>query len=108
MKISYKTKLGTCWHGDSLKVMPKKIEDKSVDLIFTSPPYALLKKKTYGNVEQNEYVGWFRHFANEFHRILKDSGSLIINIGSAWNKGIPTKSLYSSFIFSFIFSFILR
>ena len=94
MKISYKTKMGQCWFGDALKILPKKIEDNSINLIMTSPPYALLKKKDYGNVEQNEYIEWFRYFANEFHRILKEDGSLVINIGSAWNKGIPTKSLY--------------
>lgn len=89
----YSTDKGECWSGDSLKLM-KNIKNSSVDLIFTSPPYALLKQKEYGNVSQKEYVKWFRGFADEFFRVLKDSGSLVINIGSSWIKGKPIKSLY--------------
>ena len=72
----------------------KKIPDESIDLVVTSPPYGLLKKKEYGNEDQNDYVKWFRPFAKELHRVLKSSGSLVINIGGAWQKGQPTRSLY--------------
>tara|TARA_Y100001980_G_C14477258_1_gene256365 strand:- start:50 stop:982 length:933 start_codon:yes stop_codon:yes gene_type:complete len=92
-KLIYQKKYGSCWSGDSIKLM-KSIPSSSIDLIFTSPPYALLTKKSYGNVSQSEYVDWFRPFANEFHRILKDSGSFVLNIGSSWIKGQPTKSIY--------------
>lgn len=61
---------------------------------MTSPPFGLVRKKDYGNADANEYVEWFRDFGAEFHRILKDSGSLVIDIGGAWNKGVPTRSLY--------------
>ena len=74
--------------------MLKKLDDESVDLIVTSPPYGLLKKKEYGNENQEDYVKWFRPFAKELHRVLKTTGSLVLNIGGAWQKGQPTRSLY--------------
>ena len=61
---------------------------------MTSPPFGLVRKKDYGNVEANEYLDWFKPFAIEFHRVLKDDGSLVIDIGGAWNKGYPTRNLY--------------
>lgn len=90
----FKTKFGTIYHGDSLDLMPERIKDKSVDLIMTSPPFGLVRKKSYGNVNSDEYVNWFRQFGQEFRRILKDSGSLVIDIGGAWISGQPTRSLY--------------
>lgn len=61
---------------------------------MTSPPFGLVRKKDYGNVDADEYVDWFKPFAKAFHRVLKDSGSLVIDIGGAWNKGYPTRNLY--------------
>ena len=63
-------------------------------MIVTSPPYALVFKKEYGNIDAKDYVKWFMDFAKEFYRILKDDGSLVINIGGSWNKGEPTRSTY--------------
>jgi site-specific DNA-methyltransferase (cytosine-N4-specific) len=67
----------------------------SVDLIVTSPPFALLREKEYGNKSQDEYVAWFQEFADEFWRVLRPSGSLVVDLGSSWEKGTPTKSLYA-------------
>jgi DNA modification methylase len=92
-KPFYYTNWGASYKADSLKLM-KKIPDNSINLIVTSPPYALVFKKEYGNVDAEDYVGWFMEFAKEFNRILKDDGSLVIDIGGAWNKGVPTRSLY--------------
>ncbi|MCI0462531.1 MAG: site-specific DNA-methyltransferase [Gemmataceae bacterium] len=89
----YTTPLGRAYLGDSLDVLPP-FADASVNLIVTSPPYALHFKKEYGNVEQGQYVNWFLPFAREFHRLLKDDGSLVIDIGGAWQPGQPTRSLY--------------
>ena len=61
---------------------------------MTSPPFGLVRKKDYGNVEADSYVDWFKPFAAHFHRVLKDTGSLVIDIGGAWNKGYPTRNLY--------------
>ncbi|MDE0259521.1 MAG: site-specific DNA-methyltransferase [Gammaproteobacteria bacterium] len=87
------TSWGKIIQGDSREVLAS-YTDESVDLIMTSPPFGLVRKKDYGNVEADEYVDWFKCFADEFHRVLKDSGSLVIDIGGAWNKGYPTRNLY--------------
>ncbi len=89
----YKTPLGSAYLGDSLEIM-KELDKESVNLIVTSPPFALRRKKEYGNVDANEYVKWFLQFGEEFKRILADDGSLVIDIGGSWNEGEPTRSLY--------------
>ena len=93
MKEYYKTKFGSIFHADSLEYMPG-LKDGGVNLIMTSPPFGLVRKKDYGNVDAHEYLDWFRPFAEEFRRILKDDGSLVIDIGGAWIPGQPTRSLY--------------
>lgn len=91
--VVYRTRLGSMYHGDALKVMAR-MKDESVDLILTSPPFALARPKAYGNETETKYVEWFMQFAWEFHRILKKDGSLVIDLGGAWVPGQPTKSLY--------------
>jgi DNA modification methylase len=88
------TPLGTAYWADSIQLMTNMIEPQSVDLIVTSPPFGLVRKKEYGNADADEYVQWFRPFAQEFKRVLKPQGSLVIDIGGAWKPGLPTKSLY--------------
>jgi len=92
-KPYFSTELGSAYLGDSLALLPK-IESKSIDLICTSPPFALKRKKSYGNVPAEEYIPWFMQFAKEFRRILKPRGSLVIDIGGTWIKGYPIRSLY--------------
>lgn len=89
----YSTSLGSLYCADSLELM-SQIESDSVDLVVTSPPYALHFKKEYGNANQNDYVDWFLPFAREIRRILKPTGSFVLNIGGAWQPGSPTRSLY--------------
>jgi DNA modification methylase len=89
----YYTNFGAAYCANSLKFMAG-IPDSSINLIVTSPPYALVYKKEYGNADAQDYVNWFMPFAHEFYRILKDDGSLVIDIGGSWNKGTPTRSLY--------------
>ena len=89
----YETDEGAAYLGNSLECM-EKLPDECVDLIVTSPPFALRRKKDYGNVAASEYVQWFSSFAVQFYRVLKESGSLVIHIGGSWNKGTPTRSLY--------------
>ena len=74
--------------------MRTMIDNEAVDLIMTSPPFGLVRKKDYGNVDADEYLTWFRPFADQFARILKPQGSLVIDIGGSWQAGTPTKSLY--------------
>ncbi len=89
----YETSLGQAVVGDSLEVM-QGLPSESVDLLMTSPPFALKRKKEYGNKEAHEYVEWFLPFAREVRRLLKPTGSLVIDIGGTWNLGRPTRSLY--------------
>jgi DNA modification methylase len=93
-EVFHETKLGTVYHGDSLGLLNRVLSPASVDLIVTSPPFGLVRKKSYGNEDADEYVRWFKPFAEGFRRVLKDSGSLVIDIGGAWKKGQPTRSLY--------------
>jgi DNA modification methylase len=92
-KPLYETKLGRAYVADSLSFMAG-LEARSVNLAFTSPPYALHFKKEYGNANQRDYVEWFLPFAREVHRLLRDDGSFVIDIGGAWTPGKPTRSLY--------------
>lgn len=91
--LIHATSLGLIYHSDSLEVM-KAIEPVSVALVMTSPPFALTRKKDYGNKQEDDYLEWFRRFAEQFRRILKDDGSLVIDLGGAWKSGIPVRSLY--------------
>lgn len=94
LDVFYSTSRGTMYLGDSLEYLHKTAPEKSVDLIMTSPPFGLVRKKSYGNEDASRYCDWFRPFAEGFRRVLKDEGSLVIDIGGAWKKGYPTRSLY--------------
>jgi site-specific DNA-methyltransferase (cytosine-N4-specific) len=83
----FRAKHGAIFLGDSLKILEQQIKPKSVDLIMTSPPFGLVRKKDYGNVDSHDYLDWFRPFADAFKRVLKESGSLVIDIGGAWISG---------------------
>lgn len=74
MEFINKILLGDCG------VVLKDIPDNSVDLIFTSPPYADQRKNTYGGIKPDEYVGWFLPKAEQFLRVLKPTGTFILNI----------------------------
>ncbi|HKS73544.1 MAG TPA: site-specific DNA-methyltransferase [Terriglobales bacterium] len=93
LPVFHVTKLGRIYCADSLAVM-KTLPFGSVDLIMTSPPFALTRKKEYGNERDDAYLDWFRRFADEFHRILDESGSLVLDLGGAWKPGFPVRSLY--------------
>lgn len=78
----------SCWsvkayaeliNGDCRKAL-KKLPASSIDLIITSPPYADSRKNTYGGISPNHYVEWFMPCAAQFHRVLKDDGTFILNI----------------------------
>lgn len=90
---AFQTARGASYLGDALEYL-KRLGDGTVSLVFTSPPYALHFKKEYGNASQADYVDWFMPFAREMHRVLRDDGSLVIDIGGAWTPGQPTRSLY--------------
>lgn len=93
VKLLYSTSLGSAYLGNSLEVLAG-LDTASVNLVFTSPPYALHFKKEYGNAHKDEYVAWFLPFAREIFRVLRDDGSFVLNIGGSYNEGSPTRSLY--------------
>ncbi len=90
----YSTTLGQQVWGDSRQIL-RLLPEKSIDLIVTSPPFALLRKKTYGNKGQEEYVAWLIDFGHAAHSALKDTGSFVLDLGGAYKKGRPVRSLHN-------------
>jgi DNA modification methylase len=93
--LAYRTDRGEAWLGDAIEALDARVEDESVDLIITSPPFALQRPKEYGNETQESYKDWFLPFADEFWRVLKPTGSLVLDLGGAWEAGQPVKSIYA-------------
>jgi site-specific DNA-methyltransferase (cytosine-N4-specific) len=81
-KLFHQTKLGGMHLGDALRVLDESVRPGTVDLIVTSPPFGLVRKKDYGNVDADQYVAWFRPFGELFRLVLKPTGSPVIDIGS--------------------------
>ena len=90
--VGYRTFLGRASVGPAEDQI-REVSDASVDLIFTSPPFALQRGKSYGNLDQIEWVEWLASFGPEFKRILKETGSLVLDLGGAYQKGLPVRSL---------------
>ncbi|MBM4024833.1 MAG: site-specific DNA-methyltransferase [Planctomycetes bacterium] len=90
----YRTDWGRAYCGDSLELLAA-LPAESVDLVMTSPPFALQRTKSYGNTDQSEYVDWLLQFARPVRRVLKPSGSFVIDLGGAYQKGVPVRSLYN-------------
>lgn len=72
--------------GDCEEVL-RDFPDDCVDLIFTSPPYADCRKNTYGGIHPDNYVEWFLPKSEQFLRILKPTGTFILNIKEKAVKG---------------------
>jgi site-specific DNA-methyltransferase (cytosine-N4-specific) len=93
-KIGYFSSLGEMLLGDSINLL-SSLDDNSIDLVITSPPFALQRQKEYGNKEQYEYVEWLSQFAHLIYRKLKETGSFVLDLGGAYQKGVPVRSLYN-------------
>jgi site-specific DNA-methyltransferase (cytosine-N4-specific) len=89
----YTQNYGAAYLGDSQELI-KFIEDNSINLIITSPPFALIRKKEYGNESAEKYIEWFLPFAYEFKRVLVDDGSFVLDLGGAYLPGNPVRSIY--------------
>lgn len=92
----YKTKLGKYLIGDSVELINKKLiksHKNKINLIITSPPFPLNQKKRYGNKNGEEYKEWFIKLAPLFSELLSPDGSIVIELGNAWEAGKPIQSV---------------
>lgn len=94
MRKAYSTQYGSQLIGNSLDVLTS-FPDNSIDLVFTSPPFALLRKKEYGNEDQAEYIDWLMQFGRLVFEKLKPTGSFVLDLGGAYKSGLPVRSLYN-------------
>lgn len=90
----YSTDRGAAYCGDSRELLAA-LPNSSVNLVMTSPPFALQRRKEYGNKDQSEYVEWLAEFARLVHQKLTDDGSFVLDLGGAYQKGVPARSLYN-------------
>ena len=91
----YSTDLGVCLQGDSEKLISESLLPGlkgRVDLVFTSPPFPLNRKKKYGNLQGAEYSAWLAKFGKLFSELLTPTGSIVIEMGNAWEPGRPVMS----------------
>lgn len=93
LRPHYSTENGAAFLHDSLDVL-KRLPSGSVDLVLTSPPFALGRQKEYGNEPIERYIAWFWPFCEEIKRILKPTGSFVLDIGGSWVPGQPVRSVY--------------
>ena len=91
---TYLTNWGAAYRGDSLQLLAE-LPDESVNLVLTSPPFALQREKEYGNKTQADYVEWLAQFARLVQRKLRADGSFVLDLGGAYESGSPTRSLYN-------------
>ncbi|WP_411030743.1 DNA-methyltransferase [Spongiimicrobium sp. 3-5] len=95
MKIAYKTEKGIFYNGTIEKALDSKKFDKykgKVNLIFTSPPFPLNRKKKYGNLQGEEYIKWLSELAPLFGDCLAEDGSIVMEVGNSWEPGVPVMS----------------
>jgi DNA modification methylase len=93
-KPAYLTPKGAAFCGDSLDLL-EQLPDESISLVMTSPPFALQRKKEYGNESQEDYVDWLLQFGRLILPKLKTDGSFVVDLGGAYQKGVPARSLYN-------------
>jgi DNA modification methylase len=93
-KPLYITDCGEAYLGDSLQLLDQ-LEADSIDLVITSPPFALQRQKVYGNVNQEDYVDWLVTFCKKVYRVLTPSGSFVLDLGGAYQTKRPVRSLHN-------------
>ncbi len=92
---AYSTKRGTLFQGKAETVLESDLAKPylgKVQLIFTSPPFPLNQKKKYGNMQGEAYVRWLASFAPLFRKFLKKDGSIVMELGNAWEPRKPVMS----------------
>jgi len=93
----FKTNLGKLFVGKCEEILPQlaslKKEEGKARLLFTSPPFPLKRKKRYGNLHGEAYLKWLESLAVTFSNVVADDGSIVIEMGNAWEQGRPVQSL---------------
>jgi len=95
MRLAYRKTNGVMYHGQAEDFFSSKAAERyrgKVQLIFTSPPFPLNRKKKYGNLQQEQFIKWLAKFAPEFRKLLTKNGSVVIEMGNAWEPGRPLMS----------------
>lgn len=94
-ELGYRTALGAMYQGsveDFLSSPSPTTYAGPCSTIFTSPPFPLNRKKRYGNKQGDEYLKWLSSFASPLAELLADDGSLVVELGNAWEPGEPVMS----------------
>lgn len=94
-RLEYITRYGRILRTESetfLKSAGAKKYHGKIQLIFTSPPFPLNRKKKYGNLQGEKYVQWLSSFASQFRDFLTPDGSVVMEVGNAWEPGSPVMS----------------
>lgn len=93
--VTYRTPFGQMHNGESDKLLQTRYFESlkgKVNLIFTSPPFPLNRKKKYGNKTGDEYVEWLCEFGTPLKELLAPDGSIVIEMGNSWMPGSPVMS----------------
>ena len=94
-ELAYRTRVGRLFIGRTEDVLPAVELDPwrgRVQLVFTSPPFPLVRKKKYGNLANDAYTKWLAGFSHGLTQFLTPTGSIVIELGNGWNPGSPTVS----------------
>jgi DNA modification methylase len=95
-RVAYRTSLGRMIHGRAevaLRLRRSALREK-VQLVFTSPPFPLKTKKRYGNATGEDYLEWLADFAKSLPPLLTRTGSIVVEMGNAWEPGRPVMSTF--------------
>ena len=95
IKPLYSTRLGVMVKNKAEVTLKSSFFEpyrEQVQLVFTSPPFPLNRKKAYGNLDGDDYVNWLADFSLVFQDILKPDGSIVIEMGNSWSRGEPVMS----------------
>jgi site-specific DNA-methyltransferase (cytosine-N4-specific) len=93
--LAYSTEHGEVYCALAEQFLASKVASKyrgKVQLLFTSPPFPLNRKKKYGNLRGSEYQEWLATFAPSFRKMLAPGGSIVLELGNAWEPGRPIMS----------------
>ena len=94
-RVAYETQLGTMIHGTLEATLSAGLlapQAQQIGLIFTSPPFPLNRRKSYGNRVGHDYLEWLSSLAPNLTELLSPDGSIVIEIGNSWEPGQPTMS----------------